>query len=1646
MLHKFYKGCFILIFGLSMLSLNHSHSYKMDEPPLEPLDDGIEVEGGFSAEDLIRDIFIGGNCFDVSNVTLNGSTSGIGMFRNGNASIQIDSGVILSSGSILNILGPNTSTSTGNSFNLTTSDPDIASLSPGGNIFDVTSIEFDFAPTVDSVSFEYVFASEEYCDYVFSPFNDVFGFFMSGPGINGTFTNGAVNLALVPGTNDYVAINSVNQQTNSSYYLDNTPQGQGQNTSAFYDCDPDINMDGVAIDLIEFDGFTTVLRASVEVIPCETYHIKLVVCDISDGIFDSAVFLKAGSFKAGVKAKLESYVINEPGSNILYEDCKEGYFIVRRFDGENIHLPYEVALTLNAASTATYGVDYAPFDTVIVIPPYTNFVIIPIDIFDDGIDEGTETILLQLENDCSCSNPFAELVIIDPPPLFIEVPDVTICEESSALLEADVSGGVPDYYVEWDDGTLGTNFIAITNQTTEYTVSVTDICDHLKVDTVEVTVIPKPIASMDGEMIICELPVDTSIVVELEGAPPFWLFYSINGVQQTPFLDINDTIFHIPVIDTGLYELIDVLGLDFCQGEASGSFLVQFPDTEIDLTINPLTCNGLNDASISVNVSGMLDPLTYNWSNSGGNSNAISGLGPGDYSVTITDQRGCEEIVSTTIDNVESFSVDLSQIDPAFCNSNSGSLQVMTTGGQSPYLYQWSTGLPDTSYVTGLSSGSYEITVTDSAGCESYAEFTIVSEDGPVILPLNLSHIDCNNPFGTITVAISGGLSPYLFNWDNGSSFDSVLVSPNPGEHELIVTDAVGCESVYNETIQSFIQYPALSTGPDQTLNCAASMVMLSGSSIDTNNLSYFWTTSNGNIISNPDSSDINVNIAGQYVFQVLNNTNGCISTDTVWVLNDDESPEVIISQNGNINCTQNLIQLSGAASNYDPGFDISWSTANGNILTSLNNIEISVDQAGTYYLEILNPLNNCIDLDSITVEEDFSLPEVEAGLGGTINCTNLDVVLTGAVSSGTSYFWYSTEGTISGNPNSLSVDALSSGWYFLEAQNSSNGCVSIDSVYVSANFSSPESVAGTNQIMDCLNNQITLDGSASSAWSTLIYEWTTADGIILSGANSLNPVVGAPGEYVLTVIDTTNGCLDISSMNVTSIVDFPEVEAGPNSIITCDEFTVSLMGEVNISTINFSMEWSTINGNITSGENNLNAAVDQEGIYYFTVIDLDNGCQSMDSVEVFLDTLSPILISPQDMVLNCLQESIVLEVNTSTSGDYTYIWSGPTDAISGPVNTDQLIVTGGGQFMVEVRNEINGCTSSETILVTEDFESPLVDAGEDQTLSCIDQMTTLQAQNSDSGSEYLIQWTSSDGSIVSGENTLNPIVSAPGTYLLEITHLQNGCSQFDQVHVQEPEPFVFDAFSLSALCESGGSIIFDTIMGGVAPYQYSIDNGLAFYSNPDFTDLSVGDYELVVVDDIGCTSFDMISVSEGTPFELNLEELITLQIGDSYFINTIINVPLNTIAQIQWEPPLYLSCTDCLNPEIISPTGDEEYTVTVIDIYGCEVQATIRLQVDINFNVYIPNIFSPNGDQINDFFTVYTDDIVEKINILSIYDRWGEKVFEREDFAPNVNEYGWNGTFRGELMNPAVFVYYTSLQLINGEIHQYSGDVTLTR
>ncbi|MEZ5174480.1 MAG: choice-of-anchor L domain-containing protein [Bacteroidia bacterium] len=418
-----------------------------------------------SAASLVQDVLVGSGV-TVSNIQFSGSAQMIGSFNGANSNIGLSSGIIMSTGRIQDAVGPNNSPSKGEDLNQGGYGPLEAILGGGAETQDAAVLRFNFFCESDKVQFKYVFASEEYPEYVGSEFNDVFAFFISGPGISGN-----QNIALIPNTNQPVAINNVNAGSYASYFVNNGNGISGGGSS------------------VQFDGFTRPFVAEATVVPCQTYTITMAIADVSDGIYDSAVFLEAQSFSSS-EVTLEQSPSYIEGSDVIYEACGYNTITVRR-SGQT-----SSALTVNLepGGTATYGTDYTNFPQSVTFQPGQESVSFNIEAFSDGVTEsGGETVVITYR-DSGCSGVELKQVsffIYDPPPVLTINPGTAtelICPKQPVQLSATVNGGVAPYEISWNGLPNGNPVTAYPDSTTWYIVNAVDQCGSIITDSVLVDI------------------------------------------------------------------------------------------------------------------------------------------------------------------------------------------------------------------------------------------------------------------------------------------------------------------------------------------------------------------------------------------------------------------------------------------------------------------------------------------------------------------------------------------------------------------------------------------------------------------------------------------------------------------------------------------------------------------------------------------------------------------------------------------------------------------------------------------------------------------------------------------------------------------------------------------------------------------------------------------------------------------------------------------------------------------------------------------------------------------------------------------------------------------------------------------------------
>lgn len=454
----------------------------------------LVTDNTMTTTQLVNNILIGGGV-TASNIQYTGSAEAIGYFDGSNCNVGLNSGIILTTGTILDATpgqgphGPNDLSGAGVDNN-EPGEPLLAAAA-GNPSFNAAKLEFDFVPQSDTIRFNYVFASEEYLEFVGGGVNDAFGFFISGPNpAGGTYTD--ENIALIPGTTTTIDINNVNSTSNAAYYVDN---GDGstapQNGSDQY---------------IQYDGRTTVLEASAPVTCGETYHIVIAISDIGDGVLDSGVFLEEASFSSnGVNVS----VVTQTGDTTIVEGCANAEIFFVRPDTD---LSDSLIVHYDISGTATNGVDYNQLADSVVFVPGEDSVSITITPTDDGVADSPESIIITAYTINACGDTITStgtLWIIEPY-AEVSVNDITLpCPTNNgAWLVATPVAGVAQFNFQWPDGSTNDSLFVPTNVagTFNYTVTMTDFCNETATDVGTVTINTFSAAAFTADPLTGEAP------------------------------------------------------------------------------------------------------------------------------------------------------------------------------------------------------------------------------------------------------------------------------------------------------------------------------------------------------------------------------------------------------------------------------------------------------------------------------------------------------------------------------------------------------------------------------------------------------------------------------------------------------------------------------------------------------------------------------------------------------------------------------------------------------------------------------------------------------------------------------------------------------------------------------------------------------------------------------------------------------------------------------------------------------------------------------------------------------------------------------------------------------------------------------------
>ncbi len=1291
----------------------------------------------------------------------------------------------------------------------------------------------------------------------------------------------------------------------------------------------------------------------------------------------------------------------------------------------------------------------------------------------DELPPGTYTITIIDDNGCeeSCTR---SINSAGCPPINITIEDVIdpLCHDSQdGYIEVSVDGGQGDITYNWSPVVSNSN-VASNLDGGFYTLVVVDAegCeageDFLVIapDPVSLICNPTQSSSSPGSQ-------DGTAVITLSGGVGGFTTISYetpSGISPITLQEGDNT---LEGLEPGVYSIL-IADSNGCEDDCT--FEITSGDCELDANIiigTPISCAGASDGELIVIVNDGSNNYQYTWNDpSIGDTSSPTDLSFGSYTVTVLDlDTNCEVVSTFNLDEPELLQINCESEAVSGEGEADGVITINIAGGTPNYTIDWNgpvsgteelvSGFPAGSLdITGLPEGSYIVQVTDSNGCTTTCQSSVNSADCPIEVSLESNNITCfGDNDGSILASVSNASGTITYNWTGPINISNSQNNPQnlpPGSYNLTVIDQSGCSASAQVLLTSpgelMINCNAVNIEPGQDFGSI--LVNVDGGSTPYE-IRYFGPESGLETTDNAGVTVLDELLEGTYQI-VFEDANGCLSDTceaTIEIVDEpcdfDISCEVIQDESvpgasdgivrvsffpGNQIVLIELFDQNGPVSNVNGGV--------GEFFT------ISSLQAGTYTI-IVTDQNDCtatcmftigledVDCDFEVIVENNSNIQCNGDRTGEVN-----VFLEGTWTDPTFRIWSS--GLFE---DRFGVhDSLPAGTYMVTV-NDSNGCTAEatftitqpDPLFVSCNTSG-----------DGTNGRISWTGGTGG----IFYEVITPAGDTLTNDTPLGGSFFefedlSPGTYTVLIFDE-NGC---SSNPCSFTINQPDCEIAVglflvDSISCHGDENASLIAEVTGGTAPLTFNWSgPVNIEDTDNPNNIPA-----GTYNLIVIDAED-CVAEATIEIS---------EPEPLLLfNCQQVSPTSgpdindgEASVNISGGvspYVIIRTGPSSmSTSDPFDGISFFSNNlePGLHIFELV-DANGCTTECEVIIESpepdcDWSIEIVVINPESCPGVADGSLLIAAPGTD---PVTLMW--SDGEIGNDRSGLTP-----GTYTVTATDAL-GCQDSLDIEIEPGEEIGVDFTIEQPNCAMPEAFL--TIVGvnnAQEPFTLIVDD--QSFESPDIP-------LTILLDSDGNPFTVTVEVSDGGNCNNQLEvdidgfdnlailpfNLPMINVGDQVDLSSLsFNRDINEV-DIRLTFNDSLLCENCTEL-IFTPPTEGNLTVDITDSLGCFDQLIIPImfvsEEDQN-NVYVPNAFSPNGDNINDTFRPYFNETITLVNVFAVYDRWGNLMYKIEDI-PSDATFGWNGRRNGELLDPGIFVYQLSVEKLDGSSEFYAGECNLLR
>jgi len=1019
-----------------------------------------------------------------------------------------------------------------------------------------------------------------------------------------------------------------------------------------------------------------------------------------------------------------------------------------------------------------------------------------------NLPAGTYTVTVTDLNGCVASTNTA---ITQPTPIVVTgtITNVLCNGGSDGAIDLTVSGGVPGYTYAWSNGANTQDQTGLPAGT--YTVTVTDVNGCTKVR--QSTITQPPPIDLSRVVTNVSCPGGSNGAIDLTvggGTPPYTYLWSNGATTQ----DVSG-------LTAGSYS-VEVTDANGCI--ASTSAVVGQPQPIVpSVVVTDVACNGGNTGAIDLSVSGGTPGYTYQWS-TGATTQDIVNLVAGAYTVTITDFNGCTAVKTATVSESSTLQASTTSTPVSCFGGSNGTIDLTVTGGTPPYTYDWSNNGPnnpdiDPQDLSGLTAGTYTVTITDAAGCVKITSIMVTQP--PALNPTaTVNNVSCfGGSNGAINLSVSGGTPGYTYLWSNGQTTEDIS-GLSVGTYTVTITDANNCTA----TLARIVSQPtALNLSAIVTnvscfggSNGAINLSVTGG----TPNYTYLW--SNG-----ANTQDLSGLIAGTYTVTVTD-ANGCTDTYTTTitqptVLELSATTVPVVACTGGNNGSIDLTVTGGT-----PPYTYAWS--NGQTTQDISGLT-----AGTYIVTVTDA-NGCTKVLSVVVNQVSNL--LASIVSTNVTCNggsngSLDLTVTGGAAP-----YLIDWANIPGPNNPEDQFNLPAGNYSVTVTDA-NGCTAV----ANATITQPTIVLTvTTTPVSCFGGSNgTVNLTVSGGTPAYTFQWS-------NGFNTEDLTNVPAGTYTVTVTDA-NGCTKTTTATVTQ----PPV-LNLSIVTTQVSCFGGSNGVVNLTvsggTPAYTFLWS--NGFTSEDLNGVPA-----GTYTVTVTDM-NGCTKTASATITQPpALSATAVMTNDACFGQTNGSVGLTVIGGTPA-YTFIWSNGA-------TTQNLANVGPGQYCVTVTDS-KGCTTTACATVVQNPEIILSTVV--TNVSCFggnNGAIDLTVTGGTPGYTYL--WSN-------GATTQDLTNRTAGAYTVTVTDA-SGCTRTTSATITQPPALALTATTVNVSCAGGnnGSINL-TVSGGTPGYTFSWSNGA---TTEDISGLTAGVYAVTVTDANGCTAVLSRTITQPAPLGLGI-------------------------------------------------------------------------------------------------------------------------------------------------------------------------------